>query len=196
MRELAGAKNGALTNLSEYVLTSGDGVVAAVAEGRYLLVDVDQQGSRLYMVLFRGQDPTERLSLSHTRIAQGHLFLGPMSSLISNRRGVLARICEDDVRSHDILNSSRCSVSFPPEVVDVLEDQGAPEWSLPDGVDFFTSVKVGSDGTLQTDPFGAQPGDRLAMLMAVDVLCAVVLREGAVRLSILDRMVPGRATQA
>ena len=118
-----------------------------------------------------------------------------MSSLISNRRGVIARICEDDVRSHDILRSSRSSVSFPSDVVDVLEDHGAPAWSLPDGVDFFTSVKVGPDGTLQTDPVGAQPGDRLAMLMAIDVLCAVVLREGAVRLSILDRMVPGRAAR-
>ena len=52
MGEPARAKNGALTNLSEYALTMGDGVVAAIAKGRYLLVDVDQRGSKLYMVCY------------------------------------------------------------------------------------------------------------------------------------------------
>ena len=184
------AKSRLLTNLSEHGLKAGDGVVAAITEGSYLVVDVEQPGSRLYLILFKYQDPSERLSLSHTRIAQGHLFLGPMSNLISNRRRTLARICEDDVRAHDILGSARCSVSFPANVVEVLEDHGVAQWSLPDGVDFFTATQVNSDGSLETAPSRSQSNDRLAMLMAADVLCAVVLREGAVRLSTREKMVP------
>ena len=184
------ADNGVLTNVSEQRLPAGDGLIAAVPEGSYLIADVEQQGSRLYLILLRRQDPTERLSLAHTRIAQGHLFLGPMSNLISNRRRILARICEDDVRNHDILSSAHCGVSFPSDLVDVLEKNAIPEWSLPDGVDFFTPVEVGPDGSLATGPSPSRVGDRLALLMAEEVLCVVVVREGAVRLTVRDRMVP------
>ena len=84
-------ENSVLTNLNGHSLSEGDGVVAAISQGSYFIADVEQPGTRVYMILLRREDPAERLSLAHTRIAQGHLFLGPMSNLISNRRGVLAR---------------------------------------------------------------------------------------------------------
>ena len=160
-----------------------------LAEGCYFITDVEQTGSRVYLIVFRKDDPGERLSLAHTRIAQGHLFLGPMSNLISNRRGILARICEDDVRTHNILSSTGADVTFPSTLIDKLEEHGIPGWSLPDGVDFFTPVTV-ADARLSIGPSPARPGDRLALLMAMDVVCAMVVREGAVKLTVRDKMVP------
>lgn len=171
-------------------LTVNEGVVASVSQGSYLLIDVDQPGSRVYMILFNERDPTERLSLSHTRIAQGHLFLGPMSNLISNRRSILARVCEDDVRAHDILTSSTANVTFPESVVEELDAHGVPPWSLPDGIDLFSRVKVDKEGYFHHEGSPARTGDRLALLLATDVLFAMTVREGAVRVSVLRKMVP------
>ena len=171
-------------------LAAKEGAVVFAPQGSYLLIDVDQPGSRLYMVLLSQRDPTERLSLSHTRIAQGHLFLGPMSNLISNRRTILARICEDDIRSHDILTSSTANVTFPTNVVKELESHGIPKWSLPDGIDLFTTVTVDTKGHFHDEGSHAQPGDRLALLLATDVLCAMTVREGGVNISVRRKMVP------
>ena len=190
MGDRASTDNGILTTLDRHSLGSGDGLVAAVSRGSYLIADIERQATRLYIVLLLRRDPAERLSLAHTRIAQGHLFLGPMSNLVSNRRRVLARICEDDVRAHDILSSSSASVSLPSGLGDALERNGIPEWSLPDGVDFFSPVEVQPDGSLVTSISRAQPGDRLALLMAEDVLCVVVCRGGALTLTVRSRMAP------
>ena len=190
MGDEAGTASGILTDLDRYRLGPGEGLVAAVARGSYLIADVERQATRLYLVLLLRRDPAERLSLAHTRISQGHLFLGPMSNLISNRRRVLARICEDDVRAHDILSSTCADLSLPSTLADVLEGNGVPEWSLPDGVDFFSPVEVRHDGSLVAAPPRAQPGDRMALLMAEDLLCVAVVREGALTLSVRTRMVP------
>ena len=186
----ASTDTGILTTLERHPLGPDDGLIAAVARGSYLIVDVERPATRVYLVLLLRRDPAERLSLAHTRIAQGHLFLGPMSNLVSNRRRVLARICEDDVRAHDILSSSSAAVSLPSGLVETLERNGIPEWSLPDGVDFFSPVEVQSDGSLVTSTSRARAGDRLALLMAEDVLCVVVVRGGALTLTVRTRMVP------
>ena len=183
-------ETGAKMRASEQSLTVHEGVVATISQGSYLLIDVVEPGSQLYMILLCQQDPTERLSLAHTRIAQGHLFLGPMSNLISNRRTILARICEDDVRSHDILSSSTANVTFPKDVVATLQSHGIPEWSLPDGIDFFTSVTLDPEGRFCNEGSRAQAGDRLALLLATDVVCAMVLRTGGIRVSVRHKMVP------
>ena len=190
MNDQASTERGILSNLDRYSLGSGDGLVAAVARGSYLIADIERQATRLYLVLVLRRDPAEQLSLAHTRIAQGHLFLGPMSNLVSNRRRVLARICEDDVRTHDILSSSCANVGLPSGLVDTLERNGIPEWSLSDGVDFFSLVEVHADGSLVTGTSRARAGDRLALLMAEDVLCVVVVRAGALNLTVRARMVP------
>ena len=113
MGEHGGSERGILTKLDRHPLGSGEGLVAEVSRGSYLVADVEREATRLYLVLLRRGDPAERLSLAHTRIAQGHLFLGPMSNLVSNRRRVLARICEDDVRAHDILSSCGADLNLP-----------------------------------------------------------------------------------
>ena len=190
MGDQASTDGGILTNLDRHPLGPGDGLIVAVAQGSYLIADVERRATRLYLVLLLRRDPAERLSLAHTRIAQGHLYLGPMSNLVSNRRRVLARICEDDVRTHDILSSSCAGVSLPFGVVETLERSGISEWSLPDGVDFFSPVEVHPDGSLVTGPSRAGAGDRLALLMAEDVLCVVVVRGGALTLTVRTRMVP------
>ena len=114
MGEHGSSERGILTELDRHPLESGEGLVAEVSRSSYLVADVEREATRLYLVLLRRGDPTERLSLAHTRIAQGHLFLGPMSNLVSNRRRVLARICEDDVRAHDILSSCGADLNLPP----------------------------------------------------------------------------------
>ena len=190
MGDQASTDSGILTNFDRHPLGPGDGLIAAVARGSYLIADVERQATRLYLVLLLRRDPAERLSLAHTRIAQGHLFLGPMSNLVSNRRRILARICEDDVRTHDILSSSCAGVDLPSGLVDALERNGIPEWSLPDGVDFFSPVELHHDGALVTGTPRARAGDRLALLMAEDVLCVVVVRGGALTLTVRTRMVP------
>lgn len=190
MGDVASTDHGILTTLDQHPLGSGDGLIVAVARGSYLIVDVERSATRLYLVLLLRRDPAERLSLAHTRIAQGHLFLGPMSNLVSNRRRVLARICEDDVRTHDILSSSSAAVSLPSGLADALERNGIPEWSLPDGVDFFLPVEVRGDGSIVSGTPQAQPGDRLALLMAEDVLCVMVCLAGALTLTVRSRMAP------
>ena len=190
MGDQAGTGTGILTKLDRQPLGPGDGLIADVARGSYLIADVERQATRLYLVLLLRRDPTERLSLAHTRIAQGHLFLGPMSNLVSNRRRVLARICEDDVRTHDILSSSCAGVVLPPGLVDALERNGISQWALPDGVDFFSPVEIHHDGSLVTGASRARAGDRLALLAAEDVLCVAVVRSGALTLTVRSRMVP------
>ena len=190
MGEHGGSERGILTELDRHPLESGEGLVAEVSRGSYLVADVEREATRLYLVLLHRRDPAERLSLAHTRIAQGHLFLGPMSNLVSNRRRVLARICEDDVRAHDILSSCGADLNLPPGLVDTLERNGIPEWSLPDGVGFFSPVEVRPDGSLVTGPSRARRGDRLALLMAEDVRCVMLVRAGALTLSVRARMVP------
>ena len=47
-----------------------------------------------------------------------------MANRVNNRRRVLARICEDDVRAHDIFSSCGADLNLPPGLVDTLERSG------------------------------------------------------------------------
>ena len=128
MGELRGSERGILTELDRHLLDSGEGLVAEVSRGSYLVADV--RGARprgcTSSCCAAGTRPPNDSRWPIPGIAQGHLFLGPMSNLISNRRRVLARICEDDVRAHDILSSCGADLSLPPGLVDTLERNGIP----------------------------------------------------------------------
>ena len=57
-------------------------------------------------------------------------------------------------------------------------------------MDFFSPVEVQPDSSIVTGTSPARAGDRLALLMAEDVLCVVVVRAGALNLTVRTRMVP------
>lgn len=171
---------------------SGSGLLAPVPRSHYLwLRDVPGQSSaRLW--LFNATDPRERLSLSHTRISMGHVHLAPTSSLISNRRSVLARICEDEVRQHDVLTASIGEEPAPGELLEQLEAHDVPAWSLPDPVRLFTPVVVRDDTSVERLPSAATAGASFVLLAAVDLLAAIAVDGGALDVEARERM-PAKA---
>lgn len=171
-------------------LGAGRGAVVSLARTSYLALEDRTGGSSVRLVVFNSDDPTERLSLSHTRIAQGHLFLAPTSSLVSNRRRPLARICEDDVRAHDIVSGHPCGPGLPDELLAALEEAGVPPWSIPDSVNLFTPVAIAPDGSIERLASAASPGDRIVLLAALNLVCGVAVEDGLIEAAVYERMPP------
>lgn len=168
----------------------GEGVVLDVEQGHYLVLEIVEPGAVARFFLVNADDKAERLSLSHTRISQGHLLLAPTSSFVSNRRRVLARICEDDVRTHDILTGSTCEGDPPGDVVAALEQRGVPAWALPDPAVLFAPTVFDAAGAVGRAGSRASVGDRVVLLAGMNLVAALSVTAGAVAVSVRRQMTP------
>ena len=161
--------------------------VVSLQKAQYLCLTAVASLTNVGLVASNAQDTAERMSLAHTRLGQGDLFLRPTSSLISNRRNILARVIEDDYRSHDIISGALFE-DYGQRLSESLAGFGVPYHRVPDPVRLFCTIVIEDDGTLRREPGGAAPGDRLVLFASTNLLVGLVAIAGAVSIEVFDRM--------
>jgi len=159
---------------------AGRGALVEFDRSEYLVLEDRAGSSSVLLVLFNASDVREYLSLSHTRLGQGNIFLLPASSLLSNRRNLMARVIEDGVRAHDIISGAVGEDRLPANVISDLAAKGIEPWAVPECVRLFTPVEIGEDESLVRRCSVSRRGDRFVLLGGMPCLCALVVPEGEI----------------
>lgn len=161
--------------------------VVQLPKANYLCITATESSTNIGLVLFNANDTSERMSLAHTRLGQGDLFLRPTSSLISNRRNILARVIEDDYRSHDIISGALFEETNQ-RLAGGLADIGIPYHRVPDPVRLFCNVSIEKDGTIRREPGGASVGDRFVIFASSELLVGLTAIAGGAAIEVFKRM--------
>lgn len=159
---------------------AGQGALVELGQSEYLILEERAGSSSVLLVLFNAADVREHMSLSHTRLGQGSLFLTPVSNLLSNGRHIMARIIEDDVRAHDIISGAAGEDQFPEDVLSELSGKGIEAWAVPECARLFTPCDVDKDERLVRRPSASRPGDRFVLLGGMNCVCALAVPEGGI----------------
>lgn len=159
--------------------------VIALEEGDVLEV-VDAEGKQVAdLVAFSAADPTEWLSVTHTRSALARISLHVGDQLRSNRRRGLFRVIRDDVGVHDMLvamcDPQRYSQDFGladhascrANLAAKFSDRGIEAWQIPDPLNVFQHSPVDSTGHIGSEEPLSVPGSTLALEALADVVVGV-----------------------
>jgi len=163
---------------------SWSGIVRA---GGYIRI-VDLEGQQAVDTLFYAlADHGERYCAHATLAAQGSAYIGPETSLISNRGQVMAQMVADTVGSHDTLvgacsceaNTVRfghhtrymhaCRENFLVE----LARHGMSKRDIVANINFFMNVPIRPDGELAIVDGASRPGDYVELQARMDLLCVI-----------------------
>src|ERR1700681_328790 len=134
---------------------------------------------------FAAADPGEYLSASHTRTSTSRLFPRIGEQFITNRRRpILTLVADTSPGVHDMLIAA-CDperyrmlgapghASCADNVHNALAQIGLTTETVPQPVNVFMNIPVGTEGDLSCLPAVSRPGDAVTFAAAMD--CAVVL---------------------
>jgi uncharacterized protein len=169
----------------QHIVPPRSGVAFHVRRGqRFRITDLEgQQVSDL--VVFAGDDPTERLSQGNTRKLNSTWLLTTGHRLYSTKCRALLTIAADTVGRHD-LQSSACSpydypirfgVTGHPSclaiLTGVLEPHHIPEHLIPDPFNVFMNTNVGETGQIEVRTPLSKAGDYIEFRAETDCLVAL-----------------------
>jgi uncharacterized protein YcgI (DUF1989 family) len=154
---------------------------------RLRITDVDgQQVSDL--VVFRGDDHSERLSQGNTRKLNGRWLLTTGSVLYSTKCAPLLSIVRDDVGRHDLQSSACSPYDYPIRfgitdhasclaiLTAVLEPYGIAEHLVPDPFNVFMHTTVAADdGTIEVHAPKSRSGDAIELRAEMNCLVALTV---------------------
>jgi uncharacterized protein len=167
------------------VVPAGAGLAVWVRHGEHLRI-VDVEGGQVGdLFAFAGADPGEYLSASHTRTSTSRLFPRIGEQFMTNRRRpILTLVADTSPGVHDMLiaacDPERYRMLGAPghaccadNVHHALAQIGLATDAVPQPVNVFMNIPVGTEGDLSWLPAVSRPGDAVTFTAAMD--CAVVL---------------------
>jgi uncharacterized protein len=174
-----------LTNTTYLEVPARAGCAVWVRRGdRVRVIDID--GGQVGDVFaFAASDIREHLSASHTRTSTGRLFPGPGEHfLTTRRRPILTMVADTSPGVHDMLIAA-CDPeryrrlgaaehgSCAANLRTALAELGLATDIVPQPVNVFMNIPVGTDGELSWLPAVSRPGDAVTFEAAMD--CTVVV---------------------
>jgi len=168
---------------------AGEPWMKRLRRGQVLRI-VDLEGNQAVDTLFyNADDPLERYSLTQTIQAQGALYLGAGSRVMSSEGRPLLTIVADTCGRHDTLGGACacesnmvryalekrymhcCRDSFVLAVA--RDDQGLGKRDIVSNINFFMNVPVSPDGRLSFEDGISAPGKYVEMRAEMDVTVLV-----------------------
>ena len=149
---------------------------------------VDVEGKQVGdLVLFRADDPTDRLSVGNTRKMANSIFVSTGAVLWSSTYQQLARIEADTVGRHDLIASACTQYDYPirfgergvghraclANLRDALAHWGIEEPGIPDPMNVFMNEVVHPDGSTEVLEPLSKPGDYLDLRILMDSILAL-----------------------
>ena len=167
------------------VVPAGAGLAVWVRHGEHLRI-VDVEGGQVGdLFAFAGADPGEYLSASHTRTATSRLFPRIGEQFVTSRRKpILTLVADTSPGVHDMLIAAcdperyrlmgaQGHASCADNLHHALAQIGLAADAVPQPVNVFMNIPVGSGGDLSWLPAVSRPGDAVTLTAEMD--CAVVL---------------------
>ncbi|RQP25466.1 urea amidolyase associated protein UAAP2 [Piscinibacter terrae] len=173
----------------DQVVRAGDPWVQHVSRGQVLRI-VDLEGNQAVdTVFFNADDPDEQYSLTHTIQAQGALYLGVGSRLMSNEGRAMLSIVADTCGRHDTLggacscesNTVRYGLDKRPmhscrdSFMAAITAEGSPlhKRRVASNINFFMNVPVTPEGGLTFADGISAPGKYVEMRAEMDVVVLI-----------------------
>ncbi len=171
------------------VVRAGEPWLKRVARGQVLRI-VDLEGNQAVdTVFFNADDPDEHYSLTHTIQAQGALYLGVGSRLVSSEGRAMLTIVADTCGRHDTLggacscesNTVRYGLEKRPmhscrdSFMAAITAEGSPlrKRHVASNINFFMNVPVTPEGGLTFADGISAPGKYVEMRAEMDVLVLI-----------------------
>jgi urea carboxylase-associated protein 1 len=172
----------------DHIVPAGEPWLQRVANGQLLRI-VDLEGNQAVdTVFFNADDPDEHYSLTHTIQAQGALYLGVGSRLMSSQGRPMLTIVADTCGRHDTLGGAcscesntvryalekrpmhSCRDSF---MAAIMADAGITKRHVASNINFFMNVPVTPQGGLTFADGVSAPGKYVQMRAEMDVLVLI-----------------------
>jgi urea carboxylase-associated protein 1 len=173
----------------DHTVPAGEPWVHRLKAGQTLRI-VDLEGNQAVDTYFlNAHDPSERYSLTQTIQAQGALYLGLGSALMSSEGRVMLRIVADTCGRHDTLGGAcacesnivryalekrwmhSCRDSFLLAIA--RDDSGLSKRDIVSNINFFMNVPVTPEGHLSFEDGISAPGKYVEMRAEMDVTVLV-----------------------
>ncbi|MCW2653723.1 MAG: hypothetical protein JWR32_4699 [Mycobacterium sp.] len=178
------------------VVPAGAGRAVWVRHGEHLRI-VDVEGGQVGdLFAFAAADPGEYLSASHTRTSTSRLFPRIGEQFMTNRRRpILTLVADTSPGVHDMLiaacDPERYRMLGAPghaccadNVYTASAQIGLATDAVPQPVNVFMNIPVGTEGDLSWLPAASRPGDAVTFAAAMD--CAVVLSACPMDLNVIN----------
>lgn len=161
--------------------TAADGQVVAcdAFQGQLLTVTDELGGRAAQLYAFTKADLSEFLSPHHTRVFSNSYLLGLGMRLVTNRRRPIMVLGKDTVRAHDLLLPASTDRSL--REAGLGPDTGAREAfsaavaargldpiKLPDPVNLFLHVGIGTDGGIRPSPVAHAASGHVTFRVLID----------------------------
>lgn len=172
------------------VVPAGDYWLHEVRKGQTLRI-VDVEGNQAADTLFyNARDPHERYSATDTIRAQGNVYLGVGSQLLSQDGNVMLTITADTVGRHDTLGgacateSNTVRYALEKKTMHACRDSyvlalaehdhwGLTKRDISHNINFFMNVPITAEGGLSFADGVSGPGQYVEMVAAMDVLVLI-----------------------
>ncbi len=172
-------------NEQRVVVPAREGRAVDVHAGERVRI-VDLEGGQVADLFAFALEGDEYLSAQHTRSVNSSVFPGVGDSFITNRRRPILRLVSDDTPGqHDMLIAAcdperyallGCEghhASCEENLLQAMATRGRPLAFVPQSVNLFMSIPIGSDGTLEWLPAPTAAGDSITFEAVID--CIVVV---------------------
>jgi uncharacterized protein len=167
---------------SSHVLPARAGVAVPLAAGGRLRITNPEGGQVVDTWALAGTDPSEYVSMEHTRVAIGRLVPRVGDGLYSNRRRPLLTLVEDtspgvhdtliaacDPERYRLLGADAGHASCAENFRSALAARGIEVDRVPAPLNLFMNVAWQADGTLEFLPSPAGAGDYVTLAAEIDV---------------------------
>jgi uncharacterized protein YcgI (DUF1989 family) len=167
--------------LRKVLIPGAYGRAAFLRQGQYLKV-IDVQGKQVCdFFAFNPADPTEFLSASHTRGANGQVHLEVGKPLYNNDRQPVLLLEEDTVKIHDMrfaaCDPARYGMygawqhrSCKMNTLEALEEFNLRPPVFPDPVNLFMNTPIAANGSMTIQPPVSKAGDYVTFRALRDLI--------------------------
>jgi len=167
---------------ADRILPAREGVAVPLRAGERLRITNHEGGQVVDMWALAGDDPSEYLSMEHTRVALLRLVPRVGDGLYSSRRRPLLTLVEDtspgvhdtliascDPERYRLLGAEPGHASCAENFREALAGRGVQADRVPSPLNLFMNVAWLQDGALEFLPSPAQAGDRVTFRAETDV---------------------------
>jgi uncharacterized protein YcgI (DUF1989 family) len=167
-------------------VVAGHGRALRLEPGEFLRVTTVEGGQVADFWAFAADDPSEYLSMDHTRSVNSNIFVGVGSRLVSNRRRQLLSLVEDTASCrHDTLLCPCTSEiyrelgieaphrSCTANLHEALAEIGLSVPFTPASLNLFMNVPVAADGSVDRVPPPTRAGDSVLLRAEAALVVAV-----------------------
>jgi urea carboxylase-associated protein 1 len=174
----------------DFVHRPGEPWMHEVKKGQIFRI-VDLEGNQAVDTIFYNADQTdERYSLIHTVLAQGNIYLGVGTAIMSSDNRPMLTIVADTCGRHDTIGGGACSsesntVRYAIEkrfmhscrdnymLAITAGDHGLTKRDVVSNINFFMNVPVRQDGKLSFEDGISGPGKYIEMRAEMDILVLI-----------------------